>query len=181
LEIDAKLLEQFFLRAAAQTYASGQKAYLRAPLPGARMYIVDEEPLLYRDIYRVNGEFSAGWTTIELEGAVVWSMYYHGWCQHEGREETINFLKASLRQSYRGGEFLGGRGPRYRFEDLPDDSPYLEYFNGPSGDFLAFFGRESIERREDKPGTEELLFWHEYVGMLLAPRPARGENTPEAA
>lgn len=123
-----------------------------------------DERLLYRDIYRPNGEFSTGWTTIEIDGAVVWSMSYHGWCKGDD-PEVLRFLKSCLSAAYRSSEFHGGRG----LPHVTDEARGLAYRNRPlQRGFETFSGREAIYR-PDSPHPGEPVFWHDYQGLLMLP------------
>lgn len=162
-----KRLEQFYLEAAAATYAGGTvKKETITDLPRSKVYRYESGDLLYVDTFFTNGENSGGQTVIYVDGVPAWLMQYHGWCKDDDKN-VLTFLKKALSAAYERGEFHGGRGlPRFEshledgffYENFPQMPPYQQ-------DFICFQGRERIWR---KPVREVDVFWHRYQGILLA-------------
>ena len=164
MKVSVKLLKEFFLEMAADTYSSGSKVDRVPERFWEREFRRQRGKLTYIDRYVVNGEYSGGSTLILAENTPVWLMQYHGWCKNDD-ESVLLFLKKALNIAYSAGEFRGGRGPEY-FHD--GDSGFT-YTNVPLptyyrlGDFTNFQGRERIWRL---PQSDD-IFWHRYQGMLL--------------
>ncbi|OHA00224.1 MAG: hypothetical protein A3C11_01925 [Candidatus Sungbacteria bacterium RIFCSPHIGHO2_02_FULL_49_12] len=181
-------LQQFFLEAAAKTYAGGAQKTTISELAGSKVYWHQVGELCYVDAYFTNGEYSGGQTLIYVRGVPAWIMQYHGWAKDDD-PEVLKFLKRALSAAYECGEFHGGRGPL----KLNDPEIGLTYMNmcavepyqapgmvlGPlyqsipfhnlshkKRAFTCFGGRESIIRRTESVfvGT---VFWHRYQGLLL--------------
>ncbi|MBI4028872.1 MAG: hypothetical protein HY376_00695 [Candidatus Blackburnbacteria bacterium] len=55
MDVDIAKLQDFFLRSAAQTYAGGGKKEMIPDLPSSKVYRVEEDNLLYVDMYWTNG------------------------------------------------------------------------------------------------------------------------------
>lgn len=170
--LDVKLLEQFFLKAALETYASGSPESTIAELPGSKVYRYEQGDLLYLDMYWTCGEFSGGktliWDRAVSDRDPVWMMDYDGWCKNDDKRVQA-FLKRVLSAQYANGVFCGGRGPREFRENLKDPRG-LVYQNHPNPlcqRFDFFEGREEIWRW---CVFTDILFWHRYRGLLLGSR-----------
>lgn len=164
MKFNVQELQDFFLEAAAETYAGNGSTKGTIPdIPGSRRYWYQKGKLVYLDVYVINGEYSGGQTLLYVSGVPAWLMQYQGWCQ-EDNKEVLDFLKKALLDSYMAKEFRGGRGPQ-QFEDDQKDGVF--YQNNPKrfeDDFELFRGRERIAPK-NRHGLD--LFWHNYQGQLL--------------
>lgn len=168
-KFDVAQLQQFFCKAALETYASGQKPIRGADYPWEKKFRIARvsDELTYLDRYVTNGEWSGGETVILVDNVPVWLMQYHGWCESDDHE-TLTFLKEALTAGYTSGEFHGGRGPEH-FAKV--DGRSWVYVNRPHGSFENFRGEEAIfDEGACEAGVDILsgsLFWHRYQGILL--------------
>ncbi len=102
--------------------------------------------------------WSAGTTTVLYKNQAVWWMSYGGWYD----KSVIPFLKEALKNAYKRGAFIGGRG-REHFSD--PEFPGLAYTNKVSPvrkDPTMFDGEEQIIG-----AGGELMGFHRYHGMSL--------------
>jgi len=162
---DMEAYQSFFLEAAGKCYAGDLPKTTIAELPKSKVYRYEKRNLLYLDVYYTNGESSGGQTTIFWDSVPVWLMQYHGWCKDDDKR-TLSFLKEALKSTYERGIWNFGRGPdAYTSQEFP----HLRYVidEHDSGGFETFSGMESVRDYTRRPS--DLIFWHRFHGMLLAP------------
>ncbi len=158
-------LQEFYLEAAAATYAGGVMKKETIPdLPRSKVYRYESGDLLYVDMFLMSGEYSGGQTVIYVESVPAWLMQYHGWCKDDN-PEVLAFLKAALAAAYARREFHGGRGlPKFRGTKLLyTNSPQVPRHVRHEEDFAGFVGHEQIQLPD-----ATVVFWHRYQGLLLA-------------
>lgn len=162
---DLQLLENFFLEAAAATYAGGADKSTIADLPNSKAYRYQRDSLLYTDTYWTNGEYSGGKTVIYANEIPVWMMDYDGWCQNDDKK-VLAFLKRALSSTYTTNRFICGRGPYTFFEYAQGQAEGLVYTNNPDPtdcNFDFFTGWDMIFRTSERVK----LYWHRYKGIAL--------------
>ncbi|OHA02040.1 MAG: hypothetical protein A3C12_02165 [Candidatus Sungbacteria bacterium RIFCSPHIGHO2_02_FULL_49_20] len=163
-------LQQFFFEGSLRGYAGGGEKIIVSGVKKTRRFVHQRGELYYRDEYVVNGEYSGGSTIIYVDSFPVWLMQYYGWCKNDD-SAVLAFLKEILADTYRSGEFAGGRG---RYGLWSSDDGTLGYENTPGlspslSEFTDFMGHERIYRNPG-PGKhlhEGVVFWHRYQGILL--------------
>lgn len=155
--VNRKEIEEFFLEAAAKTYAADAPKTTIAELPKSKVLRYERGEWLYVDCYfSANGK-SFGQTTIWFQGQPVWGMQYSGFWDKDDKR-VIPFLKRALAAAYAKGEFYGGRGPHH----FQDEDGSLIYTNQPDDDdFGCFDGWEEIS------DSQNVLFTHYYNGITL--------------
>ena len=161
-------LQQFFFEGSLRGYAGGGEKIIVSGVKKTRRFVHQRGELYYRDEYVVNGEYSGGSTIIYVDSFPVWLMQYHGWCKDDD-PEVLAFLKKVLVDTYRSGEFAGGRG---KYGAWRSNEGSLIYENHPTllptvNEFNDFIGHERIKTQTWKPDQSHEVFWHRYQGMLL--------------
>ncbi len=101
-----------------------------------------------------SGGHSAGITRIFHDQHLVWMMQYFG----NYPEETMDFLKDTLKMEYSRRRFSGGRGAMSRVAGLYNYINEIE-----EGDFCRFSGIERIRHK----GRPEVIGWHRYYGGMM--------------
>lgn len=129
-----------------------------AELPGSTVVTHPDGPWTVVDYYFTTplGNRSGGTTMIWYDGVPVWMMSYFG----EYEESALPCLKAALRATYEGGQFIGGRGPvEFSLGD------YSYHNTGDRGIIDHFSGEEWIDDLRD--GTRRRVGWHCYHGGMM--------------
>lgn len=155
-------IEQFFLRAMAESWANNAVAKKIVEMPGYKALSFSEGGFYLLDSYCADERDvrSDGTTTIWFHNRPIWIMQYGGFHQRE----VISFLKSALMKSYKYYQsFCGGRGPYYYKEGD------LLYINRPiSNDFGNFAGQEEIIDigKSEQAEYPKRLGYYEYHGKL---------------
>ena len=155
-------LERAFLEGMVVGYVVGGTPTDTPDLPGWKQIItkvIGTPAFELRDAWTTNGDYSSGFTTLSLDGEVLWIMHYGGYYEQDAHA----FLKTALHEQYfNGGIFNGGRGPDV-FET--EDMLYINDVKQP--EFIHFHGKEQIVGR--KNGKGHIFGQHWYHGQALIP------------
>lgn len=151
-------IKQFFFTAMLSGWATAKHPHkVILGLPGYKLLEFHEGALYLVDCWCVNGNHSAGFTTIWENGIPRWVMHYGGMYP----AEAIPLVKRSLFLAYEDRQFYGGRG--LLVFELKNDELY-EYTNQvQKKDFHDFCGRETVYDAE----TKKIIGFHDYWGMSL--------------
>lgn len=88
-------LEQFLLKARANTYA-GAQGKMQPALSGSAQYEYTEENLRYQDVYFIGNGIFSGLETVYDGDKPVWSMSYFGDFSKMTEEQTDTMLRKAL-------------------------------------------------------------------------------------
>lgn len=159
--IDWQKVERFYLEAALKTYAGGMKPYSLEELPCYKLLRYENGNLLFLDQWSSLPDGASGGQILILQNETpIWLMQYMGFCQKNGEEKILGFLKEALLETYRNGVFHGGRGSSIWRSKRSD----LLYINDlmPYGSFKSFSGREFVHE------GDALVFEHRYRGVACS-------------
>lgn len=155
LEMDlaeqAGLAEQIYLEAMLAGWASDGNAAAVSGMRGFKRAVYAKMGFQVVDTFGTVGEQETGTTSISFQGHSIWFMSYNGYY----RPEDVPVLKKILMDTYRKGDFFGGRGPR----SCPAGVGI--YANEPIGSFAGFRGIEMISDRLGMRG------YHNYYGAWI--------------
>ncbi|MFA6588487.1 MAG: hypothetical protein WCT08_05465 [Patescibacteria group bacterium] len=150
-------IKEFFFTAMLSGWAaaSGAKRMIIPNLPGYKAFEFREGGLRLVDCWCVNGDHSAGFTTIWENDIPRWTMHYGGMYP----QAAIHVVKRALYLAYEDRQFYGGRGLLL----LEPDGPFGYINQVLKKDFHDFCGREAVYNNE----TRQIVGFHDYWGISL--------------
>jgi hypothetical protein len=139
MNIDAKELSQFLVKAKVNTYASDTKATILRD--GSKELVFSEGRLFYRDRY-LGESFFIGQELVFHQDEHLWGMNYYG-CAIPTKDFSLRDLYTFLRKALKRVDVKSPfRGPE-KYEER-----FFKYANSVKGDISQFNGAETIFYKE---------------------------------